>query len=83
MKTRCSASLLGERPVSAPFQLPPNCAVDAARLEAFFELLSAKRRCSFAFRPRHESRYTPLHADRNIPFPPVLVPANRRFNQPA
>jgi uncharacterized protein YecE (DUF72 family) len=50
-------SLLGNKAGPILFQLPPNFAVDLGRLEAFLELLSAKRRYSFEF--RHDSWYTP------------------------
>jgi uncharacterized protein YecE (DUF72 family) len=50
-------ALLGDKAGPILFQLPPNFAVDAGRLEAFFGLLSAKRRYSFEF--RHESWYAP------------------------
>jgi len=50
-------SLLGEKVGPILFQLPPNFQANAHRLEAFFKLLSDKRRYSFEF--RHPSWYQP------------------------
>lgn len=49
-------SLLGDKAGPILFQLPPNFAADAGRLDAFLDLLPAKRRYSFEF--RHPSWYT-------------------------
>jgi uncharacterized protein YecE (DUF72 family) len=61
-------SLLGDKAGPILFQLPPNFAADAERLEAFLQLLSNKRRYSFEF--RHPSWYAPgilkLLSARNI-----------------
>jgi uncharacterized protein YecE (DUF72 family) len=48
--------LLKEKAGPVLFQLPPNFKVDVSRLEAFFRLLSVKRRYCFEF--RHPSWYT-------------------------
>ncbi|MBR1125082.1 DUF72 domain-containing protein [Bradyrhizobium lablabi] len=50
-------SLLGDKAGPVLFQLPPNFGMDAGRLDAFLDLLSAKRRYCFEF--RHPSWYTP------------------------
>jgi uncharacterized protein YecE (DUF72 family) len=61
-------SLLGDKAGPILFQLPPNFAADAERLESFLKLLSKKRRYSFEF--RHPSWYAPrilkLLSGRNI-----------------
>ncbi|MBV8700735.1 DUF72 domain-containing protein [Bradyrhizobium sp.] len=50
-------ALLGGKAGPILFQLPPNFAADLDRLDAFFELLPAKRRFSFEF--RNPSWYDP------------------------
>jgi uncharacterized protein YecE (DUF72 family) len=61
-------SLLGDKAGPILFQLPPNFAADAERLESFLKLLSKKRRYCFEF--RHPSWYAPrilkLLSARNI-----------------
>lgn len=60
--------LLGDKAGPILFQLPPNLKVDIPRLEAFFRLLSAKRRYNVEF--RHPSWYTAkvfnLLSDHNV-----------------
>ena len=61
-------SLLGDKAGPILFQLPPDFQADAERLNAFFKLLSNRRRYSFEF--RHPSWYAPrilrLLSERNI-----------------